>query len=296
MTGLAEPMREVYCPHCSYDLRGQEKTSSIRCPECGKQYDAAELSATRVPWIQRIHIGRIRAFTGTIRLVTFHTDILACTANDDDRAAATFRWLCTAGFWAITSLVYLVTPSSCWMWPVTYFGGRMPNNSVVARWWIYPWSAAAGHWWLALPVLLGFWWSLALLPARLVGFARFSQERRMTLLRASQYLVAGIIGGAITGIGVTAVLLLWYAITIRSVNVLPATGVLPAVCVPGTGMFLWQWAVVRFFVHARATAERDGWLLLALWPLALVVVTAGWLVLLPWCVGLTWLAIVNWLA
>lgn|GEM_PF-5464173 len=295
MTGLAGPAREVYCPNCSYDLRGQAGASLIRCPECGKQYDAAELSATRVPWIQRKHIGRVRAVTGTIRLVTFHTDVLACTANDDDRAAATFRWLCTAGLWAITSLGYLDTPSSCWMWPVTYFGGRMPSNSVVAQW-VYPWSVAMGHWWLVLPVLLGFWRSLDLLPARMVGFARFSQERRMTLLRALQYLVASIIGGAMAGIVVAAVLLLWYAITIRSVNVLSAAGVLFAVCVPATAAFMWQWAVVRFFLHARATAERDGWLPLAAWPLALVVVTAAWLVLLPWCLGLSWLAIVNWLA
>lgn len=295
MTELAGPAREVYCPNCSYDLRGQERASLIRCPECGKQYDAAELSATRVPWIQRRHIGRVRACTGTIRLVAFHTDILACTANDDDRAAATFRWLCTAGLWAITSCVYLDTPSSCWMWPVNWFGGRMPNSSIVAQW-VYPWSVGMGHWWMVLPVVLGLWRSLALLPARVVGFARFSQERRMTLLRASQYLVASIIGGAMTGIVVAAVFVLWYAIAIRSVNVLAAAGVLVAVCVPATEMFLWQWAVVRFFVYARATAERDGWLLLALWPLALAGVIAGWLVLLPWCLGLTWLAIVNGLA
>lgn len=62
---LLEPL---YCPACSYDLRG---SAGERCPECG--HDLTELRAGLpvIPWTVRKARGRVSAFWATVWLVTF---------------------------------------------------------------------------------------------------------------------------------------------------------------------------------------------------------------------------------
>lgn len=61
---LLEPL---YCPACSYDLRG---SAGERCPECG--HDLAELRAGLpvIPWTARRLRGRVSAFWATVWMVS----------------------------------------------------------------------------------------------------------------------------------------------------------------------------------------------------------------------------------
>src|SRR5437016_4317678 len=55
-------VEDLLCGGCGYNLRG---LPSDRCPECGQQFDPNHLIADLIPWEQRKHIGRIRAFWRT---------------------------------------------------------------------------------------------------------------------------------------------------------------------------------------------------------------------------------------
>jgi hypothetical protein len=69
------PEETLYCPQCGYDLRGIGDTR--RCPECGLTIDWQELADSRIPWVHRRQIGRIRAYWRTLWLATVHTKSLS---------------------------------------------------------------------------------------------------------------------------------------------------------------------------------------------------------------------------
>src|SRR5258705_13028849 len=66
--GEVEPVAELLCGSCGYNLRG---VPSDRCPECGQQFDPSHLIADLIPWEQRKHIGRVRAFWRTAWMASF---------------------------------------------------------------------------------------------------------------------------------------------------------------------------------------------------------------------------------
>ena len=57
---------DLFCPQCSYDLRG---IASERCPECGIAVDRAATVVSRIPWVHRRMIGRVRAYWQTNLIV-----------------------------------------------------------------------------------------------------------------------------------------------------------------------------------------------------------------------------------
>src|SRR5258706_15900939 len=57
--------RDVYCPHCAYNLRG---VASSQCPECGQTVDRTILAQSILPWAQRKRLGWIRAYWRTVWL------------------------------------------------------------------------------------------------------------------------------------------------------------------------------------------------------------------------------------
>ncbi len=59
---------DLFCLGCGYDLRGID---SLRCPECGREFDPAQ-PPSRIPWVHRIRIGRIRAYFETLWMLTRH--------------------------------------------------------------------------------------------------------------------------------------------------------------------------------------------------------------------------------
>src|SRR6476661_8838798 len=55
---------DLLCEHCGYSLVGL--TTSNRCPECGEEFDPAELPLARVPWLFRKRLGKISAYRETV--------------------------------------------------------------------------------------------------------------------------------------------------------------------------------------------------------------------------------------
>jgi len=68
-----EPI-ELRCPACDYDLRA---LAGDRCPECGLLVDRQRLSVSRIPWVHRAQIGRVRAYCRTVMLAWRHPSALA---------------------------------------------------------------------------------------------------------------------------------------------------------------------------------------------------------------------------
>lgn len=68
-----EPI-ELRCPACDYDLRA---LAGDRCPECGLLVDRQRLSVSRIPWVHRAQIGRVRAYCRTVMLAWRHPFALA---------------------------------------------------------------------------------------------------------------------------------------------------------------------------------------------------------------------------
>lgn len=65
---------ELRCPACDYDLRA---LTGDRCPECGLLVDRQRLSVSRIPWVHRAQIGRVRAYCRTVMLAWRHPFALA---------------------------------------------------------------------------------------------------------------------------------------------------------------------------------------------------------------------------
>jgi len=59
---------DVFCPKCSYNLRGIE---SERCPECGYSLAFLKIAESQIPWVHREQIGRLRAYWQTVWWATF---------------------------------------------------------------------------------------------------------------------------------------------------------------------------------------------------------------------------------
>jgi hypothetical protein len=83
---------ELYCAHCGYDLRG---TVGERCSECGKVFDRAAAQASRIAWVHRRELGRIRAYWRTLVAVSWRPWKLAeeMARPVDWRSASRFRWV-----------------------------------------------------------------------------------------------------------------------------------------------------------------------------------------------------------
>src|SRR5207253_458860 len=94
---------------CGYDLRA---AASDRCPECGRRFDLGHLVHDLVPWEQRKHIGRLRAFVSTALLATFRPRRLADKMIwPISRTAARAFWFCTMllAAVAITLIAYVIS-------------------------------------------------------------------------------------------------------------------------------------------------------------------------------------------
>jgi ribosomal protein L37E len=59
---------DIYCTRCAYNLFG---CVSDRCPECGRSLANLRSPESRIPWVHRRRIGRLRAYWQTVWMVTF---------------------------------------------------------------------------------------------------------------------------------------------------------------------------------------------------------------------------------
>jgi hypothetical protein len=64
----SQPSLDLFCISCGYNQRG---LLTDRCPECGQSYAALPPSPTRLPWLHRGHLGRVKAYWRTAGLVIF---------------------------------------------------------------------------------------------------------------------------------------------------------------------------------------------------------------------------------
>ena len=148
----AEMPEDIFCPGCSYNLRG---SIGDRCPECG--YSLAEMRSDvcRIPWVRRRELGRFRAYWRTVWMVTFGNrrfcEEYARPVSYAD--ARTFRWvtLLHAYLPALlgTVLLYLALPPNPeapdpfqqWLTVGTVMG----PPSLVDRAYAEVWPAAGVH-------------------------------------------------------------------------------------------------------------------------------------------------------
>jgi hypothetical protein len=75
---IPAPDAQLFCPECGYNLQGIE--GAARCPECGLVIDRDGFARSRVPWVHRRHVGRIRAYWRTVWLATARPKELAAEA------------------------------------------------------------------------------------------------------------------------------------------------------------------------------------------------------------------------
>jgi hypothetical protein len=94
-TASASTDHAVYCPKCSYDLRG---TTSDACPECGQMLDRAALAKSQLPWGHRRDVGRVLGFIKTCWAVSFRRNRLLNELSRpvDIRDAKRFRLVVVA--------------------------------------------------------------------------------------------------------------------------------------------------------------------------------------------------------
>ena len=68
MDSIATETLDLLCGRCGYNLR---EIQSARCPECGRRFDRNHLIRDLVPWEQRGHVLRFRAFWQTVWMASF---------------------------------------------------------------------------------------------------------------------------------------------------------------------------------------------------------------------------------
>ncbi len=83
---------DLFCPECSYNLRG---LIDDRCPECGEAFDRSTLHVSRIPWVHRKELGALRAYWRTVWLVVrpgsrFYREAVRPVSYPD---AQRFRWV-----------------------------------------------------------------------------------------------------------------------------------------------------------------------------------------------------------
>jgi hypothetical protein len=66
------PAANLFCISCGYNQHG---ITSGRCPECGQDFSTLAPSPSRLPWLQRRHLGGLRAYWRTALMVIFRTKI-----------------------------------------------------------------------------------------------------------------------------------------------------------------------------------------------------------------------------
>ena len=137
------------CVRCGQPLRG---LTSDRCPECGERFERTFES--RIPWVRRREIGRVRAFLSTLWMVLYRPSAFALEARRpvDVRSAEQFRSICLAlaSVGALLGAVAVVLNHNGLITPFP----RLVSEEPSAPWYITAEAVGLGVGaWLALRVL-----------------------------------------------------------------------------------------------------------------------------------------------
>ncbi len=140
--------RDLFCQGCGYNLRGL--TGNL-CPECGRSLVGLRLTVSRIPWVHRRVLGRVRAYAETVALVMFRqhdfADEMARPVCYSD--AQRFRWVTVA----LAALPVHVAGLILWAERLTC----PTTNEIVMFVWTNPWLGGLFHfaWFLFLAAATG---------------------------------------------------------------------------------------------------------------------------------------------
>ncbi len=103
---------DIYCTRCAYNLFG---CTSDRCPECGRSLANLRSPESRIPWVHRRRIGRLRAYWRTVWMVTlsgrgFFDEYARPLRISDARA---FQWVTLALVLAAAIIVVVTLYQVC---------------------------------------------------------------------------------------------------------------------------------------------------------------------------------------
>lgn len=158
---------EVYCPECTYNLRG---VVGERCPECGYSLANMRSPICRIPWVRRRECGRFLGYWRTIWMVTFRNqrfcEEYARPVSFAD--ARMFLWVTLVHLYIpvllAVAFVYLSVPAKS---EVANPLQQMMTTGMVQSWPTFVYRAYAEVWPVAtlLPCLLLFLASATSLPS-----------------------------------------------------------------------------------------------------------------------------------
>jgi hypothetical protein len=189
---------ELFCPECGYDLRGIE--GSARCPECGMAIDRSGAAGSRIGWVHRRRVGRLRAYVKTVGQVLFHAGRVGAEAAVrpiDYAAAHRFRWVTVAWVSLPPAVAYVIAWSSVVTppWVIGFpfpasLSGAFPAPVPAVYDFVFPWAAGAMTWYVP-PV------ALVLLAALVTGVASYwFHPRRLPVVRQNRAVAVSYYGCA----------------------------------------------------------------------------------------------------
>jgi hypothetical protein len=299
--GATEPVArlphpaDLFCPECGYNLHGIEEAK--RCPECGLAIDREGFGRSRIPWVHRRHVGRVRAYWRTVWMATARPKDLATEAarpvsfGDAQRfryvtallaalpfgagLAGAMYWYGSAGFLSV------IQPSN--------LGGSMTGGPPVPMFdVVVPWESGA-----TLPPVLPL---AALLAAVFVtGVASYwFHPRRLPVVRQNRAIALSYYACAPLAFASVPVLLFAAVAALRAAGLddsASATWTLVRLlAIAGTVLsallFLALWRSTLSLLK-RTTQSGAARMALAavLVPLKWLAVTAAVLIVVPWVVG-----------
>ena len=144
------PEEDLYCPECGYNLHALVGVS--RCPECGLQIDREGFARSRVPWIHRRAVGRIRAYWRTVWLATLRPTEIAGEASRRVSYPDAQRFRYVTAFVAAAPVIAGLVAAMVWYGsaalftlinPSTFPGWAMSGQPSPAFDLLVPWDAGA---------------------------------------------------------------------------------------------------------------------------------------------------------
>ncbi len=139
--------REYPCPRCGYDLRAAVEG---RCPECGTVTLPEMLRASRIPWVHRKSLGRVRAYAATVWMVVRKPGVLPreMGARQKRRDAESFHRVSVFLAAGILTLCVGLVVRSAWVPDIRgdQWGG-----------WLMPMAMPMDQWWGMVPLFIGLW-------------------------------------------------------------------------------------------------------------------------------------------
>ena len=284
----AHDLESIYCPSCGYDLRGSLQEQAARCPECGAQYDLATLSQSRVPWMHRTELGRLRAWWRTCWMVLVRPKDLAASLN------APMPYADARRFWVICSALVSVPGVIAAWWspevagvgiPAVNIPGIVGAASPVLSWFSLnayaPWVAG----WYLRPVAMACAAIAVFLTTGAVSylfhFAPIPRRLQDRAAAAGLYTSGAIVFGAIAALAVVLIL----ALVLVATNSFQQPLLLALPFLVPFAVLAWGVAVLRTYRRiCRASALRS------IAAAALIIATTLLaplfaLVFIPWCVG-----------